>query len=1074
MIHGRLARTSHQLSAAADDAQCPAMFSRIGMLDGLRSTTPRPSGRKLHWTRHFAALATKAGEICGLEACSAKDKPRSSGVVWPLFRRIFDPYHQYEPANPPINDLQRPAKLRCSFLPYRLPIAYIIVGTVLLAATAVVAEVPVRPQPEFECIGVVDYPSGSKVDDLVVGGLSGITYDETQGRYFVISDDRSWVGPARFFEIEIDLRDGRLDASSVHFLSATVLRDSDGKTYASGTIDMEGITLDHDGTILISSEGVRKKSIDPFVHRYARDGSFVEEVALPDHFKLAADGSRGVRRNLGLEALDFAPGRPVLFVVSENALLQDGPAADTVTRSPSRILEIETRNFKPVREYVYYVEPVAVAPVSGGMSDNGITDILVIDPRTILSIERSYSQGRGFHINLFLVTLDKASNVLGFDALGDEALSDLRPAEKTLVLDIADLGFTPDNIEGITFGPTLKDGRRVIILVADDNFNPAEQTNQIIALAVDGLEAFKSHPTLIHEIQGRDHTSPIVDQWVDSVRGIVTAKWKNRQGVEHAWLESKNVDDDPRSSEGVFIILPDLEKVSVGDEILVFGRVEERGFKGELTTTQISVFSYEVVSSGNELPAPVILGTAGRSAPKNHIDNDGLGIFEPGDDAIDFFESIEGMRVQIDHPVVVGPTTKYGSMVVLPDRGRASGLRSQSGGLIAHNDNLNPERLMIDDWILPHPPLLSVGQELPESIVGVVHYGYGVFRILNTVPVVAPVAGLESEADAREKTALVGDAEGMTIATFNVENLSFINSDERYNRAATVIADNLRSPDIIVLEEIQDDSGPADDGVVTAERTLGRLVKMVQEAGGPLYSWRQIDPVDGQDGGRPGANIRVALLFDSSRVRFIDRDSCRTVEVNVDGDVDNGPHLSCSPGRFGESAREFAGRPGRRGEGTRKPLVGEFEFRGVSFFVIANHFSSKMGDDRVFGSRQPRQTQTDRLREGQARVVREWADKLIETDPDARVVILGDFNDDPDRSALRALSEGGWHNLIERIPRSDRYSHVFEGNGSAIDQIIVSPALVEGAEIDIVHVNADYPSLDRASDHDPVVARLKF
>ncbi len=243
---------------------------------------------------------------------------------------------------------------------------------------------------------------------------------------------------------------------------------------------------------------------------------------------------------------------------------------------------------------------------------------------------------------------------------------------------------------------------------------------------------------------------------------------------------------------------------------------------------------------------------------------------------------------------------------------------------------------------------------------------------------------------------------------------------------------------------------------------------MVQEAGGPLYSWRQIDPVDGRDGGRPGANIRVAFLFNPARVSFVDRDSCRAVEV-VDG-----PHLNCNPGRFGETAEEFAGRPGHRGEGTRKPLVGEFEFRGTPFFLIGNHFSSKIGDDRIFGNRQPRQMKTDRLREGQARVVRDWVDKLINVDSNARIVILGDFNDDPGRPALDVLSEGGWVNLVENVPLSDRYTHVFEGNGHAIDHIVVSPALVDGAEVDIVHVNADFPSKKRASDHDPVVARLKF
>ncbi len=49
----------------ADDAPCPSVLSRIGMLDGRRSTTARPSGRKPHWAQRLAALVTKVGKKCG-------------------------------------------------------------------------------------------------------------------------------------------------------------------------------------------------------------------------------------------------------------------------------------------------------------------------------------------------------------------------------------------------------------------------------------------------------------------------------------------------------------------------------------------------------------------------------------------------------------------------------------------------------------------------------------------------------------------------------------------------------------------------------------------------------------------------------------------------------------------------------------------------------------------------------------------------------------------------------------------------------------------------------------------------
>ena len=47
-----------------------------------------------------------------------------------------------------------------------------------------------------------------------------------------------------------------------------------------------------------------------------------------------------------------------------------------------------------------------------------------------------------------------------------------------------DLGIPIDNIEGMTFGPPLPDGRQTLVIVSDNNFN-AGQFTQFIVLAVD-------------------------------------------------------------------------------------------------------------------------------------------------------------------------------------------------------------------------------------------------------------------------------------------------------------------------------------------------------------------------------------------------------------------------------------------------------------------------------------------------------------------------------------------------------------------------------------------------------------
>jgi len=72
--------------------------------------------------------------------------------------------------------------------------------------------------------------------------------------------------------------------------------------------------------------------------------------------------------------------------------------------------------------------------------------------------------------------------------------------------------------------------------------------------------------------------------------------------------------------------------------------------------------------------------------------------------------------------------------------------------------------------------------------------------------------------------------------------------------------------------------------------------------------------------------------------------------------------------------------------------------------------------------------------------------------------------------ALRVL-----HPLVTRVPASQRYTYNFEGNSQALDHVFVSRGLLSGAELDIVHLNTDFPALPgrTASDHDPLVVRFR-
>jgi hypothetical protein len=261
-----------------------------------------------------------------------------------------------------------------------------------------------------------------------------------------------------------------------------------------------------------------------------------------------------------------------------------------------------------------------------------------------------------------------------------------------------------------------------------------------------------------------------------------------------------------------------------------------------------------------------------------------------------------------------------------------------------------------------------------------------------------------------------------------------------------------------------DKSKPINDSVVDANVTLTQLIAAITSAGGPTYDWRQINPVDDQDGGQPGGNIRVGFLFRTDRgVAFVDRPggSSTTPTSVVNGA--SGPQLSASPGRISPSNTAW--------NASRKPLVGEFTYRDETVFVIANHFNSKGGDDPLFGRFQPPTRISEVQRHHQAQVVNDFVDSILTVDGAANIIVLGDINDFDFSDTVSILKGGVLHNLMDTLPQAERYSYVFEGNSQVLDQILVSRHLYRDlTAYDVVHVNSEFAV--QASDHEPQVARF--
>jgi predicted extracellular nuclease len=572
----------------------------------------------------------------------------------------------------------------------------------------------------------------------------------------------------------------------------------------------------------------------------------------------------------------------------------------------------------------------------------------------------------------------------------------------------------------------------------------------------------------IPQIQGAAHRSPLEGQQVADVPGIVTAEDEGNG----FWFQDPTGDSDEATSDGLFVFTR-FTGVEVGDEVLVDGMVVEfrpGGSSGSnLTITELSNAFVEIVSSGKALPPPTVVGLGGRIPPTEIIEDDSSGdveqsnTFDPAEDGIDFYESLEGMLVQVNDAVAVGPTSRFGEIAVLSDQGAYASVRSARGGIVIRPDDFNPERVILDDGLIPFGsmPAVDVRDTFADPLVGPLHYSFGNFKLLVTSPPTAVDGGLTREStQAQERNELA-------VASFNVENLDPSDPQEQFDALARQIVENLAAPDILTIEEIQDNDGSNNTAIVDADQTWRRLVDAIVTAGGPPYDWRDIDPADDQDGGEPGGNIRVGFLFrtDVGSLKFVDRpggDATTPVAIEEVGSSGKA-QLSISPGRIDPNNPSF--------EDSRKPLAGEFTFRGRTVFVVANHWNSKGGDDPLFGRFQPPVQNSRDQRNGQAAAVAGFVNDLLGVQSDAPLVVGGDLNDFEFSPPVQQLVDEGLTDLPRTLPRDERYTFIFDGNSQVLDHILLSPALAGTTyEYDIVHTNAEFA--DQASDHDPQVVRL--
>ena len=376
-------------------------------------------------------------------------------------------------------------------------------GTVLLALTLLVVPLVgmsangatgAQVVVDVEFLGEVVVPTGTDFGNTEIGGLSSITFDAARDVYYVLSDDqgnRPTGDPVRYYTVAIDLSDGTLDDGDVEFIDVTELFEIDTTPFPPGGLDPEGFTLGRKGFFFMSSEGntLSTPVLDPFIRRYNPNGEVTADLPIPDKY-IPDEPLKGVRFNLSFESLNVTPNGRVLATAGEGALFQDGPASTFTNSSLARILLYDLRKRRPVSEYVYEVGPWAEPSAIFGV--NGIVEVLPIDDvGTMLVMERSFSVGgvlgggTGNVVVINEVSIQGATDVLDNEALYEGGTPvPFVPVFQTEVFAFDNLGIPIDNIEGMTFGPSLPDGRNTLMIVSDNNFSPGQFT-QFILLALD-------------------------------------------------------------------------------------------------------------------------------------------------------------------------------------------------------------------------------------------------------------------------------------------------------------------------------------------------------------------------------------------------------------------------------------------------------------------------------------------------------------------------------------------------------------------------------------------------------------
>ncbi len=679
------------------------------------------------------------------------------------------------------------------------------------------------------------------------------------------------------------------------------------------------------------------------------------------------------------------------------------------------------------------------------------------------------------------------------------------------------------------------------------------------AIIVDGTgigTIVNDEATFIHDIQGTAYFSPILagdgisafntaSTTLVTVRAVVTAV--DNVGTRQGYYLSEEITDwdgNSYTSEGIFVMTRNdagvgsvVSGVSVGDLVQLSANVMEyQAFSTMPRTVLVNSTGLSLISAGNALPTVTLTNMPNAVmtlvTPDYTDSSDGAGdTFDASVYALSYFETVEGMLVTIPNMVVAdgfvqtsggdpylqaysldsanpgqinsrGGYTISGDPPIGPPDTATTLDDTHNGGQVLHDGDVNPDIIELDftDFAGPAPTGLlenaTMGDMLGD-VTGIIDFDFTDRKLFVTA--MEPGGFVNGGIPVQEVTVLGDDSRALTVATFNVENLDPTDGAARFTALANAIANNLNAPDIICIEEMQDNNGATASGGADASTTWQMLVDALNLATGGNYQWVDQEPVAGAEGGEPGGNIRVGFLYNTDRVQLGDLGANATLAERRmytdrigDGVRDAGDLIAFSDNMLGAEINTVDWTT------TRKSLLGEFTFHGNKVYVTANHWPAKGGSgdfwqfNQNLGAGEP--DNSDWAQRNQvAQDVYSMLNLIQSANANAGIVAGGDFNDFYFYRPLTTMTGhtmadgtarvGGarLENLTLTLAEAERYTYTFDGRSQAIDHIIVNNLLGGVATYDVVHLNTGYnnngtgPNANPAlSDHDPAVSSFDY